>query len=436
MIFIMKHSYLSHLLRCFALLFVTCVPSMGQRFLTTSNLSGLGGRVSASVIYQSEVMKNQGLKGITINAPDCFTLEYDENKIIKKISCEQSNIEFKASEEPWTREDPNAFTLHSTVDGKLIRRTTTALVTLNKRPTFVMRSIYLGETTTSRNGQYLEHGSVNRNELYSPAKGESILTIGIETDGKFLATKRKTRKRFQEDNKAKIYREIFESRDDPDDEWATDSDTHYDFRNITGLITETLKITDPDGDALREEWIYYKQGEVGGPDGNKMIAARIKLHKEPDGTETAYQYLKNSSTVEIRAPGKPVRKTTYISENKGSLQTEVQEVNGVETKRIIEEFEPTRTMKLIRRPDGPDEVYVEEFYPSGKDFGGKKKRIIRPDGSITTYDYEMLSEGRMKLVEEDGKGDGEKVIEGTRETTIRANSGKLLESKTEEITIK
>ena len=396
----------------------------------------MGGRVTAHITYQSEVMKNQGLKGITVNAPNCYTMEYDENKIIKKVSCAQSNIEFKASEEPWTSEDPNAFTLHCTVDDQLIRRTTTALITLNERPTFVTRSIYIGETMIDPVGRRIEQGRIDRHELYSPAKGESILTKGTEKNGNFSSTKRITRKRFQDDNMAKIYREIFESRENPDDPWVTYEDIHLEFRNITGLMTETLKIIDPDGKALREEWIYYKQGEVSGPDGHKMIAARIKLHKEPDGTETSYQYLKNSSIVEIRAPGKPVLKTTHVSENKGKLQIQIEEVDGVETERIIEDFEPTCTTKITRRPNAPDEVYIEDFYPSGKDFGGKTKRIIRPDGHITTYDYEMISEGRMKLVIEDGKGDGEKVIEGSRDTFIRANSGKLLESNTEKISIK
>jgi hypothetical protein len=88
---------------------------------------------------------------------------------------------------------------------------------------------------------------------------------------------------------------------------------------------------------------------------------------------------------------------------------------------------------VTTRADGGRETLIEDFYPGGKMFGGKPRRTIYPDGMITTWERTHLEDGRFKLVTENGKGDGERVVEGTRETTVHSARGKLLESKTEEI---
>jgi len=417
-----------------ALVMLASHHARAQSFISNTQVGGLGGQHNATVTYNSGSMTNPGRAGLTVSAPgDVFKIERDAEGLLTRVSSTSTEMLITPSEEEWSKEDPKAFTMTlRNADGSVFRKTTIAFITVDGTPRFRLRSIYLGETVNDHGGR-TEKGDVMLSEMHSPDKGVGVVTRGIEKDGKFISTSRNTKIRYRDEAAHKIIRLIDEVRSGPDDEWEATSDVLTETKKIDYNMEKIREVSFPDGEALTETWEYYTRGQVTGPDGSVADGPRLKLHKEADGTETLRQYLKHSSITEVRTPGGPVMRKTFSHDPATRDQTEIHERDGKETLRIVKRFEPTRVTTITRLAGEEEETYIEDYYPSGKRFGGKTSRIIRQDGTITTYEYTDLPEGALRTVTESGRGDGERVIEGTRTTTVRSGRGQLIETKSEPI---
>lgn len=406
-----------------------------QFLISTTHLHAFGGGVHASIVYESKGMSNPGTSGLNVYAPgDSFTIEYDAEKRPLRIASKSDEVIVESCKDDWCKEDPKAFTLVSKkIGGDVFRKTSFACLTGDGVSRMVMRSVYLGEDTHDDHGHGVKHGEIKRSEMHSPSKGVGILMVGTEKDGKFAPATRNTKLKYIDEENHKLTRVIDESRGDSDGKWEVKSDVQTEIKKLGNEMKKIREVQYPDGEALTETWEYYTRGQVMGPDGRRADSTMLKRHKQSNGTEEFHQYTNGGSIEELKYPDQPVQRTTTLWDNDTKTRTIIEERNKEETSRSIIKIEPTRTTTVTRIPGQADETYIEDFYPSGKIFGGKTRRIIQPDGEISTYEYSQLEDASIKLIYESGKGDGERVIHGTRRITIHSERGKLMESKTEVI---
>jgi len=428
------------ILACAILLLCLC-EAQAQKLIWKQSVPAAGGISQATVVYESQGVVNPGTAGLRVNGPESdFKIERTKEGSPVEITSDGAVWTVRPSTEKWAAGDPKAFTtVFSDIDGTVIRESTIAAIKNDDVPMVVARSVYLGETTRGEYGRTIEKGEVNRVEYTVPSPGKGVVTNGKEIGGVFHSTSRDTRIRDRDEADHKIIRDIVESRRGPDDKWEATSDVLTESKKIGYQLEKIREVNWPDGEALTETWEYYRAGEATGTDGTLADSPKIKSHTQPDGTKTLHFYLKESSITETHRPGEPVERETFSFRNISKdvhEQTEITERDGKEVYRMVKLFEFTRVTTVTTRAGGQSETLIEDFYPGGKMFGGKPKRTIRPDGHITTWDRTRFEDGRIRIVTESGQGDGERVVEGTRETIVTSARGETLESKSEIITPK
>lgn len=423
-----------YLFSVFAISVMSCSIARAQFFISTTRIPIGGGITEGSIIYNSKTMSNPGRAGLSVDLPKHLKTELDGDGLVSRISTESTVVLVTPSEEEWTKEDPKAFTMtFENADGSVFRKTTICYITIDGTPRFVVRSIYLGETMDDY-GKILTKGEITRSEMNSPSKGVGVVTRGTEVDGKFLSASRNTRINYREEEAHSIFRLIDEVRGGPEEEWRATSDVLTEMKRFGSQLQKIRVVEFPDGEALTETWDYYSDGQVTGPDGSVASGVRVKSHKQTDGTETTYQYIKNGSIEETRTPGEPVKRMTETYVNEPFSKTIIYEEDNKETLRITKKH-PSKTqfITITKRAGEEEETLIEEVYPYGKNFGGQPRRIIEHDGTITTYELTELPEGGVRTVMESGRGDGERVVKGTRITTVKTGRGSIIETKSEAI---
>jgi hypothetical protein len=414
-----------------------------QKLIWKQSVPVAGGLTRATVVYESEGVSNPGTKGLQASGSSkLLKIERAEDGSPTRITSDGAVWTVRPSTENWAAEDPKAFTtVFSDIDGTVIRESTIAAVKVGGTPMVVARSVYLGEKTRGEYGRIIEKGEIERTEYTIPSPGMGVVTTGKEIGGVFHSTSKNTRIRYRDEKDHKIIRDIAESRDEPTEKWKADSDVLTESKKIGYQLEKIREVKWPDGESLTETWEYYTNGELTHPDGSRAKGTKLKCHTDPDGTKTTRYYGEDSSITETSRPGEPVERVTnsFRKLEKDAdghdvrERTEITERDGKEVYRTVKKFEFTRVTTVTTRADGSSETLIEDFYPGGKMFGGKPRRTIYPDGKVTTWERTQLEDGRFKLVTETGRGDGERVVEGRRETTVHSARGQLLESKSEEI---
>ncbi len=394
------------------------------------------------LLYESNGMENEGPKRLRVTGrvePD--ERENDEDGAIRMVRFGEVVFRVVPPEPAWASTDPNAFTIHrETSEEGLVRCFTFGLIEDEEGPVFRQESIHHGETMETSRGHIIEHGSTVRIEMRDPVPGMRTTSTGHMTESGFEPHTRSTVIRYRDNPMQRLVREIEEKRSDAESDWETLSDNLHAERRIDGRWRSVLKIEDPDGEALTEEWEYYEPGDVAGPDGSTTEIAQVKRHRMPDGSEVFSQYTPNrGSIVETRRPGAPVRRITrYDTEGvryHGEVtrdgradsttsgvtdydRIEITEEDGVEIRRRITHFGRDLETTTTRMPGQEDRVSTQEirFYSHAEP--GDHVREVFEDGTMRTLTVDLDDDGRIRRVVESGRHENEVIVEGERAITI------------------
>lgn len=416
------------------LLAIVGTRAHAQKFLSNVHIKHSENASTYRVDYESEGVTNPGTKALDGRGDENrFKVERDADGALLRVTGGKTVWSVGPATEEWTQPDPKAFTtVYAKTDGARIRETTLASVPQNGAQTMVSRSIYLGPRTRTGEGRILEQGEITREEYTVPAPGMGVLTKGTEVDGRFISTLRSTRLRYLDEASHTIHRLISESRSDASSEWKTDSDVLTETRKIGSNMEKVREVFWPDGEALTRVWEYYAPGDVTHSDGSVADRQRIKSQRNSDGTVITYQYPAKGWIRESRYPDGSIIRVTENhpkTDDDSGVRTKVETVDG----REVDHQESSYLKTVTSRPGQPDQTKIEEFVPRGQPFGGSSKRTIFPDGTITTWLRTMLPDGGTRVVIENGRGDGERVVDGTRQTTVYSKDSNVLSETTERI---
>jgi len=199
-------------------------------------------------------------------------------------------------------------------------------------------------------------------------------------------------------------------------------------------VKETI---DPDGAKLVSTWSYYAIGEITGP-GSFEGVSRLKQFKRYDGYSEWHNYYKSGTTA-IHAvtspygagekttttswiPGpKTLRKEEWVGGNLISKSETLYGTNGVAYRRYVTASTYLET--------------VREYMPVGTSgLGGRPLRVTNPDGSGSTYEYDLVtSPGELITKRKDGYLSGDVVVEGTITETTTNKDGRTIKQLTKAI---
>jgi len=411
---------------------------ISNHFTITYQIYGAYGRAYGYLHYGPlTIQEHKGISGIRLNLPSTYKVERDENDLPTMIISPPYEVLIRPTEEEWAAEDPHAFdcVFRYHDNQQIYCIGTIARIKSNERDIMVMRTLNFGNRPGDPAGMVRKAGEIDRIEFDHPEPGIAFVTKGLEIDGKFIPSSRNTFLKYLDDQHININRSIDEVFSKETQTWIVESDVLREKRRFDyGSWHDVRSIHNPDGDAIVEEWEHYTNGQRTGPDGNLSKGVNVKRHRQKDGTETFYQYLKNHGTFqETRHPNGDITiksKSVEILGENHHIKTSIEKRNGKEFYRKILESMPAKIIETICIPGRPDRVTVYEYYPKDQEFGGSEKRITYPDGTMKTIDRMTLDDGSRKVIEEYGTHDGERVIEGTRTTYIygdRPDSGKTTE---------
>ena len=208
------------------------------------------------------------------------------------------------------------------------------------------------------------------------------------------------------------------------------------------------KVVDPNGAALTTTWSYYDDGEN---DGDNY--SHLKQVVEPSGSWERYQYDSLGRTIEVDAQFEDsppddcngqchVTTTTYGTGD--PAVTTVETIHGQEISRRYTVYRPgeVRDIQAVTPTadwDNPTNLVATTRTYLGGLFEGRVKSIIRPDGTMSIYQYQYVpSGGGSNLITTvstgQPNGGGTAIANGTKTVTTANQAGVTIREETHDIT--
>jgi RHS repeat-associated protein len=378
---------------------------------------GLGG---------SGQLSNRGPSALTANTPPGFAVAKTDNQITA-VTTGNTQIEVLPADATILAYDPNAFVITHTVVGATapFRRTTISLVDVG--------GIKILRTDSEFDG------TVTRHEQSQPAPGIRIHDEGRVTSQGFQSLRREIITTTEAVPGTQIERRTVKERPGTGILWdnapvVSDVETTRE-KQIKGW-NKIKEVIDPDGEALTSTWVYYPPGESTGPGASAKGLGRLKHYVRYDGYEEFYTYELFKTTVKSPYAGDPDGKTTITQWKSGSaasIKTTSTFVNGVMLSTTTTTHSTNSQVQTITTSQGQTLTTATTYKPSGQDFGGKPTRIIHPDGTLTTYDYERLPSGGYITTMDNGSGANGVVTQGIRTITTVTSRGTTILQQTQAI---
>jgi len=208
------------------------------------------------------------------------------------------------------------------------------------------------------------------------------------------------------------------------------------------------KVVDPDGAALTTTWSYYDDGEN---DGDNY--SHLKQVVEPSGSWEKYQYDSLGRTIEVDAQFEDsplddcngqchVTTTTYGTGD--PAVTTVETIQEQEISRRYTVYRPGEVRDIQAMTpnadwDNPTNLVTTTWTYLGGLFEGRVKSIIRPDGTMSIYQYQYVpSGGGSNLITTvstgQPNGGGTAIANGTKTVTTANQAGVTIREETHDIT--
>ncbi|MFZ9938074.1 MAG: RHS repeat-associated core domain-containing protein, partial [Luteolibacter sp.] len=202
------------------------------------------------------------------------------------------------------------------------------------------------------------------------------------------------------------------------------SDVIREYELHGGAWVITKERIDPDNLNLVSTWEYYERGEMTGPS-SYIGVSRLKNHDRYDGYYERHNYYTDVGArihmVETPYAAGTMVKTTSWKPSTGTLSI-VRKYNGsTQLSRTDVIYEIGKQTRRVYTNNSNYLTTITEFWlPGYTGKGGRVKKITRPDGTISTYDYVKSGGGSsetLTITEETGQASGGVVVEGTRTVT-------------------
>ncbi|NWK55087.1 RHS repeat-associated core domain-containing protein [Verrucomicrobiaceae bacterium N1E253] len=381
----------------------------------TMGTSNHGDSAGLGFTYGADQIANVGVAGLRFRGPNDGSVTVTRDAQGNLASVRTGNLVATIAT-VGTAEDPMAFTITKSTNlaspnQDVFRVTKFENKTIDGQLVFHVSSTYKGEVTSLYYAQ--------------PVTGTWDLVTGVSGDSPQGLRKQRT----VINEVGDVRTERLTTSDIPTGDTIGDVETTY--TTFPWGVRRTRQVDFSGADDLVSTWDYYEPGEVSGLNGGTHGYGRLQTYSRYDGYEETHLYDLNTHTIFKPFAGTdgglvetheyhPQSKTQTISKNVGGVL-----ISKTET---VDESETLTRTRRYTRPDEFLETVIER-YPYGQDFGGQMKKISRPDGTVTIYEYVRDTDSKTTTTWE-GVAEGDSISEGTKTQRIVNLSGELVSSIT------